>query len=480
VIEVRNPRTGENDYAFEPPAAEQLATLASRLRAAQERWDSGGLDVRIAALRAWKEAIARRRPEIVAALVHDTGRLVESEMEVDAILRAIDRWCGIAPELLADPEPRPSSIPIVSVHQGLRPYQLVAVVSPWNFPLLLSLIDAIPALVAGCAAIVKPSEFTPRFIEPLRRAIEDSPALAGVLAYVPGAGETGSQLIDLADCVCFTGSVATGRGVGEQAARRFIPAFLELGGKDPALVLASADLDRATSAVLWGGTANAGQSCLSIERVYVEAPAFEPFVEMLAGKARDVRLAVPSPADGELGPIIAAKQIGVIADHVGDALARGATALCGGEVETIGGGSYVRATVLTGVDHSMKVMTEETFGPILPVMPVAGADEAVRLANDTIYGLSAAVFSGDPEEAIAVARRVRAGGISINDAALTALVHDGEKQSFNYSGLGGSRMGPAALRRFGRRQAFLVAGAGVPDPWWYPHLRAPTERPVSH
>jgi aldehyde dehydrogenase (NAD+) len=190
-----------------------------------------------------------------------------------------------------------------------------------------------------------------------------------------------------------------------------------------------------------------------------------------------VALAVPSPADGAIGPIIAEDQIGIIADHLADAVAKGADVRCGGEIEVHGGGSYLRPTVLTGVDHSMKVMTEETFGPILPVMEVEGADEAVAMANDTVYGLSAAVFAGTDDEALSVARRLDAGGISINDAALTALVFDGEKQSFQLSGLGGSRMGPAALRRFGRRQAYLVSQATAPDPWWYPSQPLPRNAP---
>ena len=465
MIAVRNPRTGTNDYQFAPPNLSEMAQIGTRLRDEQQKW-SRSLEARIEALQSWKSAIESARPEIVEALIHDTGRVVESEMEVDAILRSIDRWCGLAPDLLADAGSRRASIPTFSIRQAQQPYPLVGVISPWNFPLLLSLIDAIPALVAGSAVLVKPSEIAPRFIEPLQRTIHGVP-----LAYVQGAGETGSDLVELVDCICFTGSVPTGRRVGEQAARLFIPSFLELGGKDPAVVLASADLDRASSAILWGGTANAGQSCLSIERVYVEENVYAEFVELLADKAREVRLAVPRPDDGDLGPIIPTKQIRLIADHLADAASRGAKALTGGEVETIGGGSYVRASVLTGVDHTMKVMRQETFGPILPVMPALNSEHAIMLANDSPFGLSAAVFAGTTDEAVAIGSRIRAGGISVNDAALTALIHDGEKNSFNFSGLGGSRMGPAALRRFGRRQAFLVAEETAPDPWWYPHLR---------
>jgi acyl-CoA reductase-like NAD-dependent aldehyde dehydrogenase len=465
-LDVRNPRTGAVDYSIEPPAAEDLAETASRLRDAQTTWESRGLDHRREQMLAWREAIATHRQALLDALVMDTGRLAESHMEIDAIMRSIERWCGIAPELLADQPPRASSMPFVSVAQGLRPYPLAGVISPWNFPLLLSLIDAIPALLAGCAVIVKPSEIAPRFIEPLRETLADLP-----MEYVAGAGETGAALVDLVDVVCFTGSVPTGRKVGEQAAKRFIPAFLELGGKDPAIVLAGSDLDRATSAILWGSTANAGQSCLSIERVYVDAVTNEEFVAMLADKARAVRLAVPAPQDGEIGPIIAEKQVAVIEDHLRDAFEKGAKAMTGGALQTIGGGAYLEPTVLVDVDHSMKVMTDETFGPVIPVMPFSTTDEAVALANDSRYGLSAAVFAGDDHQALGVARRLNAGGVSVNDAALTAFVYDGEKNSFNFSGLGGSRMGPAALRRFGRRQAYLIADGAAPDPWWYPGPR---------
>lgn len=470
-IEVRNPRTGRMDHRISPPAPDEISTLAARLRAGQPEWESAGAPGRAAALMKWREALVDRREQIVKALVADTGRRVESDLEFNAVVSSIERWCALAPDLLAEEPPRPSSIPGIGVRQALRPFYLVGVISPWNFPLLLSLIDTIPALVAGCAAMVKPSEIAPRFIEPLMDSVSAVPLIERVLTYLAGAAPTGEALIDLVDAVCFTGSVSTGMKVASRAAARFIPAFLELGGKDPALVLASADLDRASSAILWGSTANAGQACQSIERVYVDESVVEDFVEMLVNKAEGVSLAVPEPGSGEIGPIIAGKQIEVIQEHLADAVSRGAEVNCGGAVEVIDGGSYLRPTVLTGVDHSMKVMTAETFGPIIPVMTFKGTEEAIRLANDTRYGLSAAVFAGSIEEGLDVARRINAGAVSINDAALTALVYDAEKNSFNLSGLGSSRMGPVALRRFGRRQAFLVSETKEPDPWWHPNIR---------
>ncbi|HVL80549.1 MAG TPA: aldehyde dehydrogenase family protein [Actinomycetota bacterium] len=465
-IDVVNPRTGRVDHRIAATDPEVLGTLAGEIREEQRQWEASGLDARTGTLLEWADTVHAARAALVEALVADTGRLAESHMEVDAVVGSLRRWAAGAADALGSPERRAASVPGVAVEQAVRPYPLVGVISPWNFPLLLSTIDAIPALVAGCAVIVKPSEIAPRFVEPLRETVPD----ALPLALVTGDSETGAALVETVDAICFTGSVATGRKVAEQAARRFIPAFCELGGKDPAVVLSSADLDRATSAVLWGATANAGQSCQSIERVYVAADVFEEFVDRLVAKAAAVQLAVPEPTSGQIGPIIAPRQVAVIEDHLRDAVDKGARVLSGGEVERVDGGAYVRPTVLTEVDHSMRVMTEETFGPLVPVMAFGSPDEAVRLANDTHYGLSAAVF-GAEDEAVQLASRLEAGAVSINDASLTALVHDGEKNSFKMSGLGGSRMGAASIRRFVRRQALLVSERTDPDPWWYPHLR---------
>jgi succinate-semialdehyde dehydrogenase/glutarate-semialdehyde dehydrogenase len=465
-VPVRDPRTGQIERRLAPPSADELTRIVARLRNGQARWARIGAEGRAAVLRRWADELVAAE-DLQAALILDTGRLVESRIEQQQAVAMTRRWADDAPPMLADEPERPSAVPGVSVRQGGRPYPLVGVISPWNFPLLLGLIDAVPALAAGCAVLVKPSEVTPRFVEPLMRTVRAVPGLADVLAVVEGAGDTGAAMVPLVDAVCFTGSVPTGRVVGEVAARAFVPAFLELGGKDPAVVLAGADLDRASSAVLWGGTANAGQSCQSIERVYVDAAVHSDFVDRLTAKAQALRLAWPRPEDGQIGPLIDAEQAGVISCHIDDARAKGAAVRCGGQMQRHGGGWWCPPTVLTEVDHSMLVMTEETFGPVLPVMPFTDVDEAVRLANDTPYGLSAAVLAGTVDEALAVARRLDAGAISINDVALTAIVRDGEKHSFKASGLGGSRMGPAALRRFVRRQAFLVNDRADPDPWWY-------------
>lgn len=438
----------------------------ARLRANADRWAARPLDERIAVLARWRTEIVAREDALVEALGVDTGRLALSKMEVGAVLSSIDRMSGWAPDALGGSPGRPGSDPGVTIIDSPVPIGVVGVISPWNFPLQLALIDAVPALIAGCAVLVKPSEITPSFVPALRESIAAVPELAEVLAIVEGGPEAGAEIVTGVDAVCFTGSIRTGRLVAAAAAEQFIPAFLELGGKDAAIVTASADLDVASSAILWGSTANTGASCMSLERVYVEASVADAFVESLVAKATKVTLAVPSPADGDLGPFIDARQAAVVTAQIADAQARGATVRTGGEVEIHGGRPYLRPTVLTGVDHTMEVMTQETFGPVIPVMVVADVDEAVRLSNATEYGLSGAVFA-DPAEATGIASRMHAGGISVNDACLTGLVPDGEKQAFKSSGMGPSRMGPASLRRFVRQRVLLVRNEPQLQPWWY-------------
>ncbi|NUP66779.1 MAG: aldehyde dehydrogenase family protein [Nonomuraea sp.] len=454
---VRNPLTGQIERPLASVTADALAAIAAELRGKAPAWRAAD---RGRALSAFGAALAAD-DELLAALVADTGRVAESRLERQITAALIDRWVRQAPALLAPAPERPAALPGIAVAGDAVPYDLVGVIGPWNFPLLLGLIDAVPALAAGCAVLVKPSEVTPRFIGPLTRLVPDEVPLR----LVEGDGETGASLVGLVDAVVFTGSDPTGRRVAEAAARAFVPAHLELGGKDPAIVLAGADLERAARAVLWGGTANAGQSCQSIERVYVEQAAHDAFVELLAAEAARTRLTCEG---GPIGPIIDPAQAGVIAAHLADAAAKGALTHTGGVIEHHGGGLWCRPTVLSGVGHDMLVMTEETFGPVLPVMAVADADEAVARANDSAYGLSAAVFAATEERALAVAARLRAGAVSVGDAALTALVHEGEKHSFGLSGLGGSRMGPASISRFLRRRAFLINRSEAADPWWHP------------
>ena len=467
-MQVKNPRTGQYDYEINPLTPRELKEKTNAMRNAQVAWKENGIEFRINALQAWKEVVAEHKDELIEAIATDTGRMWETVLEVDLIASSIDRWSKISREFFAVSERKTSSIPFLEIEQGLEPYPLVGVISPWNFPLLLSLIDTIPALLSGCSVIVKPSEVTPRFIQVIEKTISQVPELQDVLCYVEGGEETGSELCKLTDLICFTGSTATGRKVYQAACDNFIPVFLELGGKDAVIVTESADIERATSAILWGSVANAGQSCLSIERIYVNRNIYHQFLSRLVGKANLLNLAFPTMDSGQIGPIISDKQVEIINEQLKDAVAKGAKIVAGSsQCDEKEGGYYCRPTVLTNVNHSMKVMTEETFGPILPVMPFTTNEEAIELANSTQYGLSGAVFAGTEEEAMEIARKMKCGAVSINDAALTAVMHEGEKNSFKMSGIGGTRMGPSAIKRFMKQKAYLINSQLVNDPWWF-------------
>ncbi len=465
-MNTRNPRTGNHDYLFTALPKEQVAELCQQLKSAQKSWNRIGLAQRSAILQQWKVSLEQERAALQIALEQDTGRAWETKLEIDLLFNSIDRWCKLAAEFFEPIPSKKTQIPFISLQQDWIPYELVGVISPWNFPLLLSLIDTIPALLAGCSVIVKPSEVTPRFIEVMNRTISKVPELKEVLCYIAGDGITGAALVEGADLICFTGSTATGRKVYAAAAQRMIPVFLELGGKDPAIVLPSADLDVAAASICWGGTANAGQSCLSIERIYVHDSIANKFIEKLCERASKLKLNDTDIHEGEIGPIIFEKQVNIIDEHLKDALEKGAKVLTGSHsCECINGGYYCRPTVVINVNHKMKIMQEETFGPILPVMTFHNNEEAIHLANNSIYGLSAAVFAGNVEEAMEFGRHITGGAISINDAALTAIMHEGEKSSFKLSGIGGTRMGASALKRFLRQKVFIIKENNEPSPW---------------
>jgi acyl-CoA reductase-like NAD-dependent aldehyde dehydrogenase len=457
---VRNPRTGAADHAIQPLSPAALADLAATLRDRQPAFAALSPEARADRLRGMADAIRRHRGRIHAALEADTGRRAVTALEIDSVLGLIDRWAARVPALLAPAAPLPASFPGVTHQTLLTPLELVGVISPWNFPLLLALTDAIPALAAGCAVLAKPSEITPRFIPALMAALADVPDIP--LALAEGDGATGAALVPLVDFIAFTGSVATGRKVAAAAAAAFIPASLELGGKDPLVVLGSADPQRAARIALSASCRATGQACQSIERIYVDEALAPAFLSALVAEAQAIRPNWPDISAGDLGPFIFETQARIVEGQVADALARGARLLSGGSLEDHGG-LWLRPTILADVTHDMAVMREETFGPVLPVMTFASEAEAIALANWGEFGLSAAVVAGTLDEAAAFARHVEAGAISLNDGALTALLSDAAKTSFRRSGLGPSRAGDEGLTRFLRRRV-LYAQSGTPLP----------------
>jgi acyl-CoA reductase-like NAD-dependent aldehyde dehydrogenase len=454
-LPVRNPRTGEIDLHITPASAEEVTAAAQRLRAAQKAWGSAPVEHRIGVMSRWADVIRANRQAIIDADAADTGYGQISQIAPDMMLGSIMGGIRGAPAAFeaALRQGVSPNMPHVKYDSVLKPFPLVGVISPWNAPTMLSMLHVIPPLFAGCAVLLKPSEVTPRFTKPLMETVKQVSELAAVFEVVLGDGETGQAVVDNADLISFTGSVPNGRKVAEACARRFIPCELELGGKDPLVITASADLDKAVNAAIRGAVTSTGQVCFSIERIYVQEAVHDAFVDKLVAKAEQVALNYPDPFGGPLSPFIFARQAEIVADHLAEATAKGAKIRTGGEVLNLGGGLYMKATVVTDVTHKMKLMKDETFGPVMPVMRYGTADEAVALANDTDFGLSAAVMAGTEDEARAIGERIDAGNVSLQDAFLTFAAGAVESDSFRMSGLGGKRSG---IQRYLKRQGLLT------------------------
>lgn len=467
ILPVRNPRTGAIDFTLPVADATQVQIQAARLREKQKAWGARPLAERIAVMQRWLGEVAKRADAIAGADAVDTGGCHTSYLQGFITMGNIGGWIEDAQAALdkASYHGPSKAMPSVEVRTQFVPYPLVGVISPWNAPMMLALLDAIPALFAGCAVLLKPSEITPRFIEPLFESVRAVPELAEVFDYVMGDGETGKAVIDAVDLICFTGSVPTGRKIAVQCAERLIPCFLELGGKDPVIVTETADLERATTAVLRGAAHANGMVCFSVERIYVHERIHDAFLALLIEKAGRVRLNSENPRAGHIHPFTFAPQAAIVERHIADAVAKGATLHTGGVVEEIGGGLYMRPTIFSGVRHDMIVMQEESFGPLLPVMSFRTIEEAIALANDTSFGLTASVIAGSEAEALPIAEQINAGAVFVQDTFLTfAKNRTVGTNSFGFSGVGGgARTGPEAILRFVRRKALLTQHGTVAD-----------------
>jgi acyl-CoA reductase-like NAD-dependent aldehyde dehydrogenase len=473
-IEVLNPATGETIGSVTVDAAESVAETVARVRSNQAEWEALGIEGRYQWLGKLRDWLLDNTEQIADTMQAETGKVRgDTATEVIYLTDLINFYGTKAAKFIGDETVRPHS-PLAASKKLMvqyRPYPVVGVISPWNFPLALALGDAIPALQAGAAVVVKPSEFTPLGIGEIIDAWREEIGGPDVFACVHGIGETGGALIDNVDFIQFTGSDRTGRKVMARAADTLTPVSLELGGKDPMIVLSDADLDRAANAATWGAMFNSGQVCLSVERIYVEEPAYDEFVAKLAKEVGALR----QGADGktpekDVGAMTSPNQRAVVEAHVEDALAKGARALTGGR-KVDGPGDYFEPTVLVDVDHSMAVMRDETFGPVVGVMKVRDSEEALQLANDTRYGLAGSVF-GEKERAERVGRRIEAGAVNINDVIVNYVLMDVPMGGWKESGIG-FRHGEYGIKKYCRPGSVIVSRfGGKREPTWYPYTKS--------
>jgi acyl-CoA reductase-like NAD-dependent aldehyde dehydrogenase len=473
-IAVRNPATGETIAQVPISSPAEVAETVARVRANQADWEAMGIEGRYHWLGKLRDWIFDNQERILDTMQRETGKVRADAANEPVYLASLINFYGAKASKFIGEEAVRASSPLLAskkLRVQYRPHPVVGIISPWNFPLILSLGDAIPALQAGAAVVIKPSEFTPLGLAEMVEAWKHEIGGPDVLDCVHGIGETGGALVDAVDFVQFTGSDRTGRKVMARAAETLTPVSLELGGKDPMIVLADADLDRAANAAAWGGMMNSGQICMSVERIYVEEPAYDSFLAKLIEEVGVLRQGPDgSGHDAEVGAMTSPNQIGIVEDHVEDALASGARAVTGGK-RLPGPGDYFEPTVLVDVDHSMKVMRDETFGPVVGVMKVRDAEEALRLANDSRYGLSGSVF-GEKEHAEQVARRVECGAINVNDVLVNYFASDVPMGGWKESGIG-YRHGEPGIKKYCRTESVVITRfAGKREPTWYPYTKA--------
>jgi acyl-CoA reductase-like NAD-dependent aldehyde dehydrogenase len=456
---ILNPATGAVAGEVRWTEPSDVPAITAELRAAQREWEQSGAKGRAKTLARFAVWLGEHRGEIEELLIKETGKsAVDAGQEVPLLIMILAYYIRTMEKALA-PERRPAALPFLAIKKitiHYRPRPVVGIITPWNYPVANALMDAIGALAAGSAVLLKPSERTPLTAELLRRGWRDSGA-PDVFALAQGARAVSEAVIDSVDFIQFTGSTATGRKVMERAARRLTPVSLELGGKDPMIVLEDADIDLAAHAAVWGAMFNAGQTCVSVERVYVLEPAYQQFVDAVV---RDVQALRVGAGEGHFGALIDESQLAVTERHVADAKTKGAQVLTGGR-RADGPGSFYLPTVLVDVDHSMACMTEETFGPTLPIMKVATVDEAIRLANDSPYGLSASVFSRDVERAKDIALQLDCGAVNINDVISNLMCTTAPMGGWKASGIGARFGGAEGLRKYCRAETVVVPRTSV-------------------
>ncbi|HKW35077.1 MAG TPA: aldehyde dehydrogenase family protein [Candidatus Acidoferrum sp.] len=467
-----NPATGQVLAHIEKTPREMVGRCVTLARAAQKEWAKVPVRERCKRLDKLREVMMATRNELADAVVNESGKPRVEALFADLFvaLDSAEYWSKHATAALRTERVPHHSIAAKAKSGRLayEPLGVIGIISSWNYPLAIPMSQAIPAVAAGNAVVCKSSDFTPQCGALIEKAFRDAGFPQDLVAVIQGGGEVGQALIEAnPDKVLFTGSVATGRRVAEACATRLIPSVLELGGKDAMIVLADADLEVASSAAVWGSYTNCGQVCLSVERLFVEPSIAEQFAGLCMEKTKKLRLGPGSDPATDIGPLIRPQHVQRMLDLVEDALGRGAKVLCGGNTRPDLGPNFFEPTVITGVDSSMRLFQEETFGPILAMQTVKDAEEAIRRANDSPFALAASIWTKDAKKGQAIAQRLRAGAVMVNDAISYFGIAEAPHGGCGASGWGRTH-GRAGLMEM--VQTKYVDMDGLPHrekPWWY-------------
>jgi succinate-semialdehyde dehydrogenase/glutarate-semialdehyde dehydrogenase len=469
-----DPATGAAVGRAPLTSAPQVKEAVEQARAAQPAWASLSFRERGRIILKARQIVLDEIDEIATLISLETGKPVAEaiSMEIVATLDLMQYFARQTAKLL-----RPQKIDIGQY--GLmgrssriiyKPLGVVGIISPWNFPWSTPLDEVVMALMAGNAVVVKPSELTPLTALKIAAVFRRAGLPEHLLSVVTGDGSTGSALIDAGvDRIMFTGSVDTGKRVAEAAAKHLTPVVLELGGKDPMIVLADADLENAVRGAVWGAFANSGQACASVERCYVHESIAAEFIERVVAETRALKQNVGTSDDTDIGAMSSERQLSIVDDQVQDAIRRGAQVLTGGRRPANLDGSFYQPTVITDVDHHMDVMREETFGPVLPIMTFSTDEEAVTLANDSIYGLTASIWTKDIARGKRLAERIEAGTVMVNEVVYTHAVAQTPWGGVKQSGFGRTHGRMGLLEMVSPRHIHVNRMTFLPDLWWFPY-----------
>jgi succinate-semialdehyde dehydrogenase/glutarate-semialdehyde dehydrogenase len=462
IIEVVNPATGEPAGSVKQTTSEDLDKAVDRARAAQLAWREAPVSARAKIIARFHDLALDRAMTVLDTIQAETGKSRRDALaELVTVAGTARYYLSNGPGFLS-PKRKRGAVPLLTGSiLRYRPHGIVGLITPWNYPFLLSIGDSIPALLAGNAVLVKPSEWTPLSAMLGKSLLVDCGLDPDLLTIVNGGPELGRSVIDHVDYVAFTGGTVTGQKVALAAAERLIPFSLELGGKNPMILLKEAPLEQAAAALVAGAFANAGQTCIAVERVYIEAPVFDRFSKLVAELTQRLKVGWARTFDVDVGSLIRPSHASRVQERVDAAVRAGAVALTGGRRRPDLGPAFVEPTVLTHVDPKDAIAVEETFGPVILLHRVDNKDQAVALANDSPYGLNASVWAGGAGPAYSIARDLETGSVAINSSLMIYNAFDLPMGGIKKSGIG-RRHGEHGILRYTQAQSiarsFEMAG----------------------